>query len=429
MRLNDIAAMPTPARPSDMRSAKPAQGDERGFGDLLEGEVSGGKDIGLEIDPIEVADVASAVDDFDMPPVERTEGLDGEHRNGDLDTVAHATSIRMLDRLSIDWLSLRMPGRDTPENTQEAEAAEQTMPVDGTEIAPSPVASSVSPDEEGVSADRQIAAVPGKRGERTIDEKPQPTTVGTEARAIDGTRTQTVRGLAVVAQDATTEQALEPQAEPAKPVDDKRVTTRMQAAMDRLDERTDAGAARSSLTQVASVSLQTIPAPSIDLQTPARMVLAALSEHAPEMARPVANTAMQQQASGPMRILRIQLHPLELGVVTAKLSLQGGAMTVELQTETRDAASRLATDSNDIVKALRGLGIEVDRVTVTQSSSPASPQPDQQPSNSGRGERFAGEAADRESAREQDHRMAGGGTSRGAESDTKSAPDNRGVFI
>lgn len=420
MHLNDIAATPAPGRSADTRNAKPTPGDERGFGDLLEHGLPDGKDIGLESDAIAVADRSSAIGDLDMPKFERAtqDDLDSEHRSVDSDSPAHAKPIRMLDRLSIDWLSLRMPGRDIAENAQETEAVEPTVPVDGTEIVP-------SQKEDGMSADRQIAAVQTTRGERTSDEKSQRTPTGT-----DGARsTQTMRDPAVFAQNAATSQTMEPQAPSAERVDGKRATARMQAVVERLDERADAGAARLSPAQIGSVSVQTILAPSVDLQTPARTVLAALSEHVPEMARPAAATTMQQQTTEPMRILRIQLHPLELGMVTAKLSLQGGAMAVELQTETRDAATRLATDSNDIVKALRGLGIEVDRVTVTQSSSSTTPQADQQTGNFDRGERFAGEAASREGAREQGKGTAHGGTGQVEERDLQRTPDHRGVFI
>lgn len=429
MHLNDIAAMPASVRQTDTRHAKHASGNERGFGDLVEGEVSGGRHIGTdeESEVVEVLDRSSDIIHLDMPKVERVgqNDFDGEHRRVDLDTPRPAKALRMADRLSIDWLSLRMPGRDDAANAEKIDAAEQVASVDGAHAMPSPVASNATEevDGDGMSADRQAAAMQTKGGERTNDEKQQRTVTGTEARSIDGARTPTTRD---PAQNSATVQTIEPQAASAEPADDRRATTRMQAALERLDERVDTGAPR---LQIGSASVQTIPAPSVELQTPARTVLAALSEHAPEMARPVAAATMQQQTTEPMRILRIQLHPLELGVVTAKLSSQGGTMAVELQTETRDAAARLAADSNDIVKSLRGLGIEVDRVTVTQSSSSTTPQTDQQAGNSDRGERFADEAAGRESAREHGKGSAGGGSGLNGENDVQPVPNQRGVFI
>ncbi|MCO6392897.1 hypothetical protein GTW25_17875 [Aliihoeflea aestuarii] len=337
----------------------------------------------------------------------------------------------MIDRMSIDWLSLRMPGHDTVENPEETGAAAEIAPVEETEIVALPAAPSELPQgDEGTNADRQLAAVQPVRGARVIDENAGRTASGNEARSTDAAHNiRTIREAAVSAQNSATPQPAEPQETSAGTVNDKRPTARMQATVERFDERPDTGVARLSSTQIGSVSVQTVPAPSMELQTPARTVLTVLSEHAPEMARPVAQTGVQQQSIEPMRILRIQLHPLELGMVTAKLSLQGGAMAVELQTETRDAAARLATDSNDIVKALRGLGIEVDRVTVTQSSSPTAQQPDQQAGNFDRNERFADEAANREGAREQGKGPARGGGGHSTEGDVQPTPDRRGVFI
>lgn len=427
MRLNDIAAMPTPGRQADTRQAKPAPDGERGFGDLLEAEISGIMGTDPEGDEITTADRSGVRSELDMPKIDlKTQ----EHRSIDPEDRERSKAVRMIDRMSIDWLSLRMPGRDTVENLEETETAAEIVPAEETEIVAPPVVAGELQDDDGANADRQLAAVQPTRGARAIDENAGRTATGNEARSTDAAQnTRTMRDEAVPAQNSATAQTLEPQETSAGTADDKRPTARMQATVERLDERPDTGVARLSSTQIGSVSVQTVPAPSMELQTPARTVLAALSEHAPEMARPVAQTSVQPQSTEPMRILRIQLHPLELGMVTAKLSLQGGAMAVELQAETRDAAARLATDSNDIVKALRGLGIEVDRVTVTQSSSPTAQQPDQQAGNFERNERFADEAANREGAREQGKGHARGGGGHGAEGDVQPTPDRRGVFI
>jgi len=62
--------------------------------------------------------------------------------------------------------------------------------------------------------------------------------------------------------------------------------------------------------------------------------------------------------------LKIQLNPIELGMVTATLRMSGDQMTVELTTEKMEAYERLSVDSDTIVKSLRGLGIQVDQLTV-----------------------------------------------------------------
>jgi chemotaxis protein MotD len=77
-------------------------------------------------------------------------------------------------------------------------------------------------------------------------------------------------------------------------------------------------------------------------------------------------------------ILKIELHPAELGMVTASLRLVGEQLSIELKPETGDAYRRLSVDSESIVKTLRGLGFEIDKVTVMQPSIavPTAARPD-----------------------------------------------------
>ncbi|MBZ9959159.1 flagellar hook-length control protein FliK [Mesorhizobium sp. BR1-1-14] len=78
------------------------------------------------------------------------------------------------------------------------------------------------------------------------------------------------------------------------------------------------------------------------------------------------------QLTGPVaaatHVLKIELHPAELGMVTANLRLSGEQLSIELKPQTHDAYHRLSSDSDAIVKSLRGLGFEVDKVTILQPS-------------------------------------------------------------
>lgn len=422
MRLNDIAAMPVPVRSVDTKHASHAAG-ERDFGDILENDGLNGRDPGTVSGEDQIANVDCLGGKFDSDPVTIDRPIENSFGGTNLPTDKTDESppskpLRMLDHMGMDWLALRMPRHETSGNDGEVSPADQVMRHDLAELAASPIPPGDSAiDGDGSNADRQIAAQPARRDATMTDDR-------TRGR-------QTTGGQAAAENLATARpQTSEPRTSVSvEPIDDRRTTTRIQAAMERLDSRTDANAVHQSSPPIGSVSVQTIPAPSLELQTPTRTVLAALSEQAPELARPAAATAIQQQTTEPMRILRIQLHPLELGMVTARLSLQGGAMAVELQTETRDAATRLAADSNDIVKALRGLGIEVERVTVTQSSSSATQQADQQPGSLDRNERFTDDAADRESTREQGKGAGRGETGQIEDRDIRAAPDRNGVFI
>jgi chemotaxis protein MotD len=71
-----------------------------------------------------------------------------------------------------------------------------------------------------------------------------------------------------------------------------------------------------------------------------------------------------ETVSSTTHTLTIQLRPVELGEITATLRMNGDAITVEMATEKMEAYDRLNVDSDAIVKALRGLGLQVDQVTI-----------------------------------------------------------------
>lgn len=62
--------------------------------------------------------------------------------------------------------------------------------------------------------------------------------------------------------------------------------------------------------------------------------------------------------------LKIQMNPIELGLVTATLRLHGDELVVSLQVETGEAYRQLTDDQDAIVRALRGQGFAVDQVSV-----------------------------------------------------------------
>ena len=75
----------------------------------------------------------------------------------------------------------------------------------------------------------------------------------------------------------------------------------------------------------------------------------------------------------PSHILKIELHPAELGMVTASLRLAGGQLSIELKPENQEAHRRLSSDTDTLVKSLRGMGFDVDKVTVLQPSIAINP--------------------------------------------------------
>jgi len=145
-----------------------------------------------------------------------------------------------------------------------------------------------------------------------------------------------------------------------------------------------------------------------------------------------------QIGTAPLHTMKLQLHPAELGMVTANLRFAGDQLQVELQVENREAYDRLQGDSEAIVKSLRALGYEIDQVSVQQPQiannttgrtetnfgSLGSPARDAQAfgqqGQSG-GERLGGQGSGR------GERNAGGREGSGAQASQDSA--QRGIYI
>lgn len=131
-------------------------------------------------------------------------------------------------------------------------------------------------------------------------------------------------------------------------------------------------------------------------------------------AEAAAATGSRSQAQTTVSTLRIQLNPAELGMVTARLTATGAQLEIEIRVESNDARQRLANDSDAILKALRAVGYDVDKVTIQQASQTGG-APAQQGSSSGRdaflqGQQQAGEnARGRNGQGSEDGERAGGG--------------------
>jgi chemotaxis protein MotD len=132
-------------------------------------------------------------------------------------------------------------------------------------------------------------------------------------------------------------------------------------------ERLPAGPldAKSAVTGVQTATVPVTPASTI---TPTGASLVAsiaadgtLASYASEMA-----SALPTADTRPITTLKLQLNPIELGNVTVSIAGKGDEISVEIQVENLEAQQRLSSDTDAIVKSLRGLGFEVDRFTVQQ---------------------------------------------------------------
>ena len=114
-------------------------------------------------------------------------------------------------------------------------------------------------------------------------------------------------------------------------------------------------------------------APSINTQA----VTSAIAG-SPELAQSLKAGAdpLQSGAGRVMNTLRIQMHPIDLGTVTATLRLKDDALQVELKVETGEAYRQLSDDQDAMIRALRDQGFAVDQITFVLSPT-ASGDPSQ----------------------------------------------------
>jgi len=120
------------------------------------------------------------------------------------------------------------------------------------------------------------------------------------------------------------------------------------------------------------VSQQSFPAPAQNpiSQTTSGLVEALASDKGVQQAFASASAGLQttNSVAVPTHVLKIELHPSELGSVTASLRLSGEQLSIEMKPETHEAYRRLTADSDAIIKSMRGLGFDVDKVTILQPS-------------------------------------------------------------
>ena len=96
------------------------------------------------------------------------------------------------------------------------------------------------------------------------------------------------------------------------------------------------------------------------------------------------------QAGKTLNTLKIQMHPIELGLVTATLRLKDDELQVELKVENGEAIRQLRDDQSEMVKALRAQGFAVDQINVVfnsgsdTSTGSGSSQQQAQPGQQGR---------------------------------------------
>ncbi|MDX3926369.1 MAG: flagellar hook-length control protein FliK [Shinella sp.] len=156
----------------------------------------------------------------------------------------------------------------------------------------------------------------------------------------------------------------------------------------------------------------------------------------PEWARALASKQALDAPTGKVvNTLKIQMQPIDLGLVNATLRLHGDELVVSLQVETGEAYRQLKDDQESIVKALRGHGFAVDQVSVqllpTDRSASAGHQQqqgsDQQSQLAGQQQQARGGDGGRQNGEGQQAAAGWGGTGEERTNEQGSADGNSGV--
>ncbi|WEX88104.1 flagellar hook-length control protein FliK [Sinorhizobium garamanticum] len=111
------------------------------------------------------------------------------------------------------------------------------------------------------------------------------------------------------------------------------------------------------------------------------------------------------QVGKTLNTLKIQLHPIELGMVTATLRLKDDELQVDLKVESGEAFRQLRDDQGEMVKALRAQGFAVDQVNIVfngggDGSSGGGAQQQAQTAPGQQGREHAGEGSGQERQRQ-----------------------------
>lgn len=81
----------------------------------------------------------------------------------------------------------------------------------------------------------------------------------------------------------------------------------------------------------------------------------------------LSNAAEWTSTGKVVNTLKIQMNPVDLGLVTATMRLSGDALNVDLKVETGAAYRQLRQDHDKILEALRSQGYAVDNVTISMA--------------------------------------------------------------
>ena len=355
--------------------------------------------------------------DGDVPPVQADAGDDGLSGKRDparklLDALA-----RVSDRAE-QAAKEGVAGPDVEQQAVDAgEPVSDPRASTGEKPAMTQTASTVVQTANNASQDQQ------RSGERGAGNRAQPKTVASVERAS-------------VAQQAPAEEPVKEASSPAAQAANSTSSGEASSSQSRATLALQGQAAQlAGKVDVVGFSAAMAPSPGQTLSVTSAGVVAAIDAE-PTWRQALVGTASLGATPGTAAqsgtsTLKIQLNPLELGMVTARLTVAGEQLAIEIQVQSSDAHKRLSSEHDAIVKALRAVGYDVDRVTIQQSPSSANAS-NQQANTDSRGSDAFDQAAkqgDHAGNGQERGRTAGGNAEGIAQSDQVADRSSGGIYI
>lgn len=136
----------------------------------------------------------------------------------------------------------------------------------------------------------------------------------------------------------------------------------LNATVERLEARKGA-ASNAAQSEGAGLPPATLQRLASSVRAEVRSMVNETAEHAATTDRTLQMLSIKASDSA-LRILNLQLHPADLGVVTVKMRLAGDSLEMELHTEREETAQLLRNDSEKLSALLRGSGYRPDAITI-----------------------------------------------------------------
>ncbi len=331
--------------------------------------------------------IGATADNDDVPEPERP----------DADATAPADALAvLLDAVTAPKQAETVPAKDAAAGDDPAPAAAIAVDAEAKDMAGDAPARAATPAVAAAAAAASavaFGAVPVERPQRQGNVEARPAAAATSRNATEAAAPAPARNAAANAAEAPAEVAT-PRATAPETRPEASGSGSVSGAP-RRDGRSAEGRNSGSVTdaKVSVISVQVAPAPAAApvAPSPTGAALVASLDADGTLARYASDTAsapLPGAEGKPVTNLKLQLHPAELGNVTVTIAGRGDDLAIDIKVENNEARSRLTNDSEAIVRSLRALGYDVDRLTVQQvPQSTAAGQ--QQTATGGRGDGFA----------------------------------------